>query len=79
MPVIDNVLERVQSEAGDQSDIILDYVRKRFGKKVLPTDPKSVRKLILHLQQRGFDEHHIMGALKGIIPAAALQPFETGD
>ena len=79
MPIVECALERVRNEVGDESIIILEYVLKHCGKKGLPTDRKGIRKLILHLHQRGFDEEHILGALRQIIPAAALQPFETGD
>lgn len=79
MPIIECTLERVRNEVGDQPIIILEYVQKHFGKKGLPTDPKGIRKLILHLRQRGFDDENILSALRRIIPAAALQPFETGD
>jgi SOS response regulatory protein OraA/RecX len=79
MPVIERALERVQNEAGDQSAIIVEYIHKRCGKNGLPTEPKGVRKLILHLRQRGFDEDQILDALRRLFPAAALQPFETGE
>lgn len=79
MPVIECALERVQNEVGDQTSIILEYVQTRSGKKGLPSDQKGIRRLILHLRQRGFDDENILGALRRIIPAAALQPFETGD
>jgi SOS response regulatory protein OraA/RecX len=78
-PVIERALERVQNEAGDQSTIIVAYIYKRCGKNGLPTDPKGVRKLLLHLRQRGFDEDPILGALRGLLPAAALHLFETGE
>ena len=58
---------------------IREYVHKRYGKRGLPADPKGVRKLILHLRQRGFDEETIFGALRGDIPDAVLKHFETGE
>jgi regulatory protein len=79
MSIIECALERVRNELGNQTTIILEYVQKRCGKKGLPSDQKGIRKLILHLRQRGFDDENIHGALRSIIPAAALQPFETGD
>jgi SOS response regulatory protein OraA/RecX len=77
--VIEMALERVQREAGDPAAIIVAHVQKRCGRSGLPTDPKAVRKLLSHLHQRGFDEDQILNALRGLLPAAALQPFETGE
>ncbi|MBN1571181.1 MAG: RecX family transcriptional regulator [Acidobacteria bacterium] len=79
LPAIDRALELIRNEAGDQSALILEYIQNHFGKKGMPRDPKGVRKLILHLGRRGFDDESILGALRQILPAAALQPFETGD
>jgi SOS response regulatory protein OraA/RecX len=76
---IECALDRLKREEGDRETIIVAYVQKRYGKIGLPVDPKDVRKLILHLRQRGFDDDQILGALKGLFPAAALQPFETGE
>lgn len=79
MPIIECALERVRNEVGDQTAIILDYVQKHFGKKGLPSDQKGLRKLVLHLRRRGFDDENILSALVRFIPAAAMQLFETGD
>jgi regulatory protein len=79
LPIIERALERVRHETGDPPALILEYVRRRYEKKGLPTDPKGIRKLVLHLRQRGFDDEHVLSALRKIIPAEALQPFETGD
>jgi hypothetical protein len=54
-------------------------VLKRYGKSGLPIDFKGVRKLIMHLRQRGFEEETIFSALRGEIPDAALRRFETGE
>jgi SOS response regulatory protein OraA/RecX len=79
IPIIERALERVENEAGDQSSIIVEYIHKRCGRNGLPTDPKGVRRLLFHLRQRGFNEDQILDALRGLFPAAALQPFETGE
>jgi regulatory protein len=79
VPIVECALERVKNEVGDQPTIILDYVQKHCGKKGLPADLKGIRKLILHLRQHGFDDENILSALRGVMPAAALQPFETGE
>jgi SOS response regulatory protein OraA/RecX len=78
-PAIEMALDRVQGEAGGQSAIIAEYIHTRCSKSGLPTTRESVRKLFSHLRQRGFDEDQILDALRGLIPAAALQPFETGE
>ena len=79
MPVIECAFERMRNEVGDQAIILLEYIQKHSAKKGLPSDLKGIRKLIVHLRQRGFDDENILSALRRIIPAAALQPFETGD
>ena len=77
--IIDRALEQVRIESGGEDSIIREYVHKRYGKRGLPADPKGVRKLILHLRQRGFDEAAIFEALRGDIPDAVLKHFETGE
>ena len=75
---IENALEGVRNELGDES-ILVEYIRKHCGKQGMPTDLKGVRKLVLHLRRRGFDEERIFGALKQMIPSALLQRFDTGE
>ncbi len=75
---IDRALERVGNELG-QEPILIEYIKKRCGKRGLPTDPKGIRKLVMHLLQRGFSEDQIFHALKQVIPAAVLHRFETGE
>lgn len=77
--IIELALVKVQMESGGEESGIREYVHKRYGKSGLPADPKGVRKLILHLQHRGFDEATIFGALRGVIPDAVLKHFETGE
>lgn len=77
--IIERALEKVRMESGSEASGIREYVHKRYGKSGLPADPKGVRKLILHLQHRGFDEATIFGALRGVIPDAVLKHFETGE
>jgi SOS response regulatory protein OraA/RecX len=77
--IIELVLEQVRNESGGEESIIREYVLKRYGKSGLPADLKGVRKLIMHLRQRGFDQGNILGALRGKIPDVALQRFETGE
>jgi SOS response regulatory protein OraA/RecX len=77
--MIERALEKVRMESGGEETGIREYVHKRYGKSGLPTDPKGVRKLILHLLHRGFDEATIIGALRGVIPYAVLKHFETGE
>jgi SOS response regulatory protein OraA/RecX len=77
--IIERALEQVRMESGGEESGIREYMHKRYGKSGLPADPKGVRKLILHLRQRGFDEETIFGALRGVIPDAVLKHFETGE
>ena len=66
-------------ESGGDESVIREYVQKRYGKRGLPADPKGVRKLILHLRQRGFDKETIFAALRGDIPDIVLKHFKTGE
>jgi len=75
---VENALKRVRDELGDKP-ALASYVRKYCGKRGLPSDLAGVRKLILHLRRRGFDDESIFGALREMIPAAVLQQLETGD
>jgi SOS response regulatory protein OraA/RecX len=77
--IIDRALEQVQAESGGEEPVIVEYVTKRYGKSGFPSDFKGIRKLIMHLRQRGFEEENILSALKGKIPDAALQRFQTGE
>jgi regulatory protein len=75
---IDAALERVCNEVDEESALV-DYVKRHCSKKGPPTDPKGIRKLVMHLHLRGFDEDIIHRALDRIIPAMVLQRFETGE
>jgi regulatory protein len=75
---IESAMERIQNEGGEESSLelcIKQYCRKR-GR---PSDPKDVKKLVLHLRRRGFDEDDIFHALKQAIPGAVSRRFETGE
>ena len=76
--VIDCALERVRAELGEAS-LLAEYIKKHCAKQGLPTTPKDIRRLALHLSRRGFEENDILDALKRVIPPALLQRLETGD
>ncbi len=73
-----DALERVRNELGDQS-AVASYLQNYCEKKGVPTDLKGLRKLALHLRQRGFEEEIVSDALRRMIPAALMQQFETGE
>jgi regulatory protein len=76
--IIESALERIRNELGD--DLVLkECINKRCGKQPPPTDPKDVKKLIMYLRRRGFDDDDIFRALNHMLPAAAIQRFETGE
>jgi SOS response regulatory protein OraA/RecX len=75
---VENALERVRSELGSEP-ILENYIRRFCGKRGVPDDLKGLRKLIVHLRRRGFDEESILNALRPVVPAAMLQRLETGD
>ncbi len=75
---IETALQQARNESDDAS-ILLEHVKRYCAKKGALTDSKSIRKLIVHLSHRGFDEETILGALRGIIPAEYLRRLESGD
>ena len=77
-PLIHSVLDRAWSEQDGES-ALSEYIRRRFGKKELPKDPNDLRKLILHLRRRGFDEGNISRVLKRMFPAELTRHLDTGD
>jgi regulatory protein len=76
--VIECALERVHSELGEES-VLIEYINGHCGKKGLPANPKDIRKLIMHLSRRGYDQEAIVRALKRLLPTAAMRRFETGE
>ena len=75
---IDRAMQQIQKEPEDES-ALARYIEKYCGKKGAPTQPENLHKLILHLCRRGYDRESIVQALKRIVPAAAMQHFETGE
>jgi regulatory protein len=71
-------IEHVLNEA-DIETFLAGYIAKRCKKPGSKTDPKEIRKLVLHLIRRGFDENQIFSALRRIIPPDVFRYFETGD
>jgi SOS response regulatory protein OraA/RecX len=71
-------MKRIQNDV-DHEAAIVDYVQRYCAKKGLPSDWNGVRKIILLLRQRGFDDDSISGALKRIVPTALLLRLETGE
>ncbi len=76
--IVENALEQVRNES-DIESLLAAYIQKRCGNKGLPVDRKGIRRLISHLQQRGFDEDVILRVLKRMIPAESMRCFETGE
>jgi len=67
---------------GDETDAraaLTQYLRKHCAKTGAPSGPVAVRRLVLHLRRRGFDDDAIRGALKQTVPAALLERLETGE
>ena len=76
--VIESTIKRIYREVGGDF-ALTEYIKRHCGKKKLPADIKSVRKLILHLRQRGFNEDNIFAILTRMAPAAIMQYFESGE
>lgn len=75
---VDSAIERARAEA-DEDTIIADYLQRHFRKTGPPTGIEGVRKLIVRLRRRGFDEDVIYRGLKRMVPAAFLQHLITGE
>lgn len=75
---VESALERVRSELGNES-ALASYVQEYCSRRGYPADLKSLRKLILHLRQRGFDEENIFDVVRPMISASLWQRFETGE
>jgi regulatory protein len=71
----DSVLERIQIEIGEES-ALETYICKYLGKRKTPCNPRETRRLISHLQQRGFSREPIMRAVRRLIPDIDLTRFE---
>jgi regulatory protein len=76
--IIRQAIERALCET-DMDAFLLEYIEKQCKKRGPQMDPKEIRKLVLHLARRGFDENQIWGALRRIIPPDVFRCFETGD
>jgi len=76
--IVEAELSKVENELIGERPL-MEYMRKYCGSHWPPTNPRDIQKLILHLRRRGFDKERILDALREKIPAASLQPFETGE
>jgi regulatory protein len=74
----EGAIARVQSELGHEA-ALAGYVREYCGRRGFPADLKSLRRLILHLRRRGFEEELIVNVVQPMIPASLWQRFETGE
>ena len=72
---IEEALRRVRAELGNET-ISVRYLRKCCGEHWPPTDPNQIRRLLMHLRRRGFDENTIFHTLREILPGPVLQRFE---
>lgn len=78
----DTVRQALGRIEGEQTSVSVlgDYLDRylRSGKDI-PRTPQEIRKLIMHLRRRGFDEESILPAVRRLIPDAIWRLFETGD
>jgi regulatory protein len=73
-----SAIERARSEL-DEESALSEYLKRRFLKIKLPEDPNALRKLVVHLRRRGFDEENISRVLKRMFPAELMQHLDTGE
>jgi regulatory protein len=76
--VSQQAIKRGLSEA-DTETFLSACIEKRYKKLGSKNDPKEIKKLVLYLARRGFDENQILCALKRILPPDVFRCFETGD
>ncbi len=74
----ESAIDRIRQE-NDESALLQEYVERHCRKIGMPQDLKGIRRLVSHLNRRGFQEEIIFKALREQIPAAAWRRFETGD
>ncbi len=74
----ESAIERVRRE-NDEAALLREYVERHCRKIGLPEDLNGIRRLVTHLQRRGFREETIFKALREEIPTVAWRRFETGD
>ena len=75
---IDRALEKIRNELGNDPGLS-GCIQKYFRSKGIPANPKDVRRLIVHLLGRGYDEDGILNKLKQMLPQALWRQFETGE
>ena len=73
-----SAIERARSEL-DEESALLEYLKRRFLRRELPQDLNVLRKLVVHLRRRGFDEENISRVLKRMFPAELMQHLDTGE
>ncbi len=76
--LIESAVERVRSEPGDESDLVR-FVQKHCKKAGLPQSPREIRRLIVFLRRRGYEDDRILDTLRQLLPHEAWQKFETGE
>lgn len=75
---ISTALDQIRALAGDDY-ALAEYLKKYFGKKGIPENSNSVRKLVSHLRRRGYHRDSIIGVLKHTLHAEWMRYFNSGD
>lgn len=75
--IAESALERVREEAGEQL-WLEGYLEKYWRTRHSPRNRKEIRKLVVHLRQRGFHEETILEVLRRSIPAEVWRSFDAG-
>jgi SOS response regulatory protein OraA/RecX len=71
-------MERAGAEL-DEGSVLSAYLKRRFLNKKPPEDSKFLRRLVLHLRRRGFDEENISRVLNRMFPAELMRHLDTGE
>jgi regulatory protein len=77
-PTVEAALDRVRTEVGD-ADALRRYLARRFQKRPLPENEKSIYQLVKHLQRRGFAEDTIARVLRTGISSDVAERLDAGD
>lgn len=76
--IIETALDRVWQDVGDRV-VLREYIDQHYRKTGIPQDRKGIKRLIAHLQRRGFADATIYSTLREMIPDLAWECFETGE
>jgi regulatory protein len=76
--VADAALARVFEAVGEEESLAA-YLDRYSRKRGWPSDRPGIRRLVMHLERRGFPDEVIYRSLRRRIDSTAWRQFESGD